>query len=171
MIIAICCTDLHWGIGKNNGLLFRLKGDMELFKQTTINSIVVMGENTLLSFPKQKPLPHRVNIVLCPEGHEYEDCICIHDFEQLVKVVKILSTEFNVFIVGGGMMYKSMLPYCDRVIVNKVEAVDDEATVFFPNLDLDARFEVKKRFDIVEDSGYKTKLYIYQKRQNRNNIV
>lgn len=164
MIKSICCVDRKWGLGKNNGLLFKLKGDMEFFKQTTMNSIVVMGENTLLSFPNQKPLPHRVNIVLCPEGHEYEGCICLHDFEQLVKFIQLLAKEYNVFVIGGGRMYKSMLPYVEEAIVNFVNAEDPEATVFFPNLDLDSRFEVKENFDIVEDSGYQTILYVYRRK-------
>lgn len=163
MIKSICCVDHNWGLGKNNGLLFKLKGDMELFKKTTMNSIVVMGENTLLSFPKQKPLPHRVNIVLCPEGHEYEDCICFHDFEQMLKFIKILAKEYDVFVIGGGMMYKSMLPYVEQATVNKVDAEDKEATVFFPNLDEDKNFHLAGIGAEIDDNGYTTQLHIYER--------
>ena len=140
MIKAIVAAGKNWEIGKKNGLLFKLPHDMQIFKEKTLNRIVVMGENTLLSFPKSKPLKNRVNIVLCPEGHEYEDCICIHDFEQVVRFVKILAKQYDVFVIGGGMMYKSMLPYCDEVIVNKVDAEDSEAMAFFPNMDINKDF-------------------------------
>ena len=56
MIISILNCDKEYGIGKKNGLLFELKEDMRYFRKTTLNHVVAMGENTLLSFPNQKPL-------------------------------------------------------------------------------------------------------------------
>jgi dihydrofolate reductase len=92
--------------------------------------------------------------VLCPEGHEYENCICFHNFEQMVKFVQVLAKEYDVFVIGGGMMYKSMLPYYDEVIVTKVLSTDPEATVFFPNLDKDVNFEEIDRTDNMKDENY-----------------
>jgi dihydrofolate reductase len=154
VIKGIVAVGENWEIGKNNGLLFSLKKDMQHFKTTTMNKIVVMGENTLLSFPGGRPLKNRVNIVLCPEGHEYENCICFHNFEQMVKFVQVLAKEYDVFVIGGGMMYKSMLPYYDEVIVTKVLSTDPEATVFFPNLDKDVNFEEIDRTDNMKDENY-----------------
>ena len=57
MIISILSCDNKWGIGKKNGLLFKLPKDMKFFKETTLNHFVALGENTLLSFPNKKPLP------------------------------------------------------------------------------------------------------------------
>ena len=90
-----------------------------------------MGENTLLSFPKAKPLKNRVNIVLCSEGHEYEDCICYHSFKDLVKDLKIISKKFDVYIIGDAMFYKSMLPFYDKIYLTKVNACYEDATAFF----------------------------------------
>lgn len=169
MINAIVCADSNWGIGKKNGLLYNIKADMEFFKLNTRNSIVVMGENTLLSFPGSKPLKDRVNIVLCPEGHEYKGCICLHNFDQLVNFVKILAKQYEVWVIGGGMMYKSMLPYYDRVLVTKVDNIDSEATVFFPNLDETGEFDCyclnhpSKDYFISED-GLKYKFMCYERK-------
>ena len=63
MINAIVCVDNNWAIGKNNGLLFNIKADMKYFRETTKNTVVCMGENTLLSLPGSKPLKNRVNVV------------------------------------------------------------------------------------------------------------
>ena len=65
---AILHCDKKWGIGKKNDLMFRLPKDMKFFRSTTLNKVVVMGSNTLLSFPNGKPLPKRTNIVLWPGG-------------------------------------------------------------------------------------------------------
>ncbi len=53
---AIVVVDKKWGIGKNNDLLFKLPEDMKYFRQKTLNKIVVMGSNTLKSFPDGKPV-------------------------------------------------------------------------------------------------------------------
>ena len=160
MIIGIVCVDKNWGIGKNNDLLFHLKKDMQFFRQTTADSIVFCGYNTLLSFPGSKPLKGRSTICLCPEEVNRDDCYCIHNFEEAVKLVKELSKTHDVFVIGGAMLYQSMLPYYDKVYVNKVDA-DGEATVFFPNLDENTDFEVSYTDNIEEDNGYNTQFVVY----------
>jgi dihydrofolate reductase len=169
MIIGVVAVDKNWGIGRLNKdtgkgeLLFKLKKDMEFFKNTTMDSIVFLGWNTLLSFPGGKPLKHRSTICLCPEGIEREDCFCIHDFEKAVQLVKELAKTQNVWVIGGGMLYRSMLPYYDKVYVNKVDA-DGEAEVFFPNLDEYPDYEPYQFLPIIEDEGYKTQLVVYTRK-------
>ena len=160
MITGIVCTDRNWGIGKKNDLLFHLKKDMQFFKQQTSDSIVVCGYNTLLSFPGSKPLKGRSTICLCPQEVERDDCYCIHDFDEMVKLVKELAKTKVVWIIGGAMLYQSMLPYYDKVFVNKVDA-DGGADTFFPNLDECDHLQLEKVLPVVEDEGYKTTLHIY----------
>ena len=162
MICGIVCVDQNWGIGRKNDLLFHLKKDMKFFKLQTSDSVVFCGYNTLLSFPGGKPLKGRSTICLCPDGVERDDCYCIHDFEQAVKLVKELAKTTVVWVIGGAMLYKSMLPYYDSVYVNKVYA-NGEAEVFFPNLDTYDGMSLYKVFPEVEDEGYLTKLHIYTK--------
>jgi dihydrofolate reductase len=162
MIIGIVCTDRNWGIGKKNDLLFHLKKDMAWFKAQTSGSIVFCGYNTLLSFPGSKPLKGRSTICLCPEDIERDDCFCIHDFDTAVRLVKELAKTKNVYVIGGAMLYKSMLPYYDEVFVNRVDA-DGEAEVFFPNLDENTDYEAKQILPAVEDEGYITQLVIYKR--------
>lgn len=171
MIKAIVCCSNSWAIGKNNGLLFSLKEDMKLFRETTKNKIVVCGENTLKSFPGSKPLKGRTTLVLAPVGHEYDDCITYHDFDKLVHDVKLLSITNDVFVIGGGMMYKSMLPYYDEVIVNKVDADDLEATVFFPDLDKYDNLRLSSVLEPVLDNNYLTRVHIYTRLNTEATLV
>jgi dihydrofolate reductase len=164
MIIGIVAVDRNWGIGKKNDLLFHLKKDMQFFRQTTAASIVVCGYNTLLSFPGGKPLKGRSTICLCPEEVERDDCFCIHDFDEAVKLVKEISKTTNVYVIGGAMLYKSMLPYYDEVYVNKVDA-DGEAEVFFPNLNEYDGLKIFKQLPEIEDEGYQTRIHIYTKNE------
>ena len=160
MIIGICCVDNKWGLGKKNDLLFHLKKDMQFFKQQTSDSIVVCGYNTLLSFPGGKPLKGRSTICLCPEEVERDDCFCVHDFEQMVKLVKELAKTKNVYIIGGAQTYASFLQYYDQVFVTKVDA-DGEAEVFFPNLDENTEFIGKPIGDSTQDGDYTIRFWKY----------
>lgn len=166
MIVAIGAVAKDWAIGKKNGLLFRLPNDLKFYREQTEKSIVVMGYNTLLSLPKQKPLKNRITFILCSEGREPENCIVYHDLNKLVKDLKILSTQYTIYVSGGAMLYKSLLPYCDVCLINHIDATDPEATAFFPNLDKDENFEVFYTGDIVEDNGYNTQLVEYHRKNN-----
>lgn len=162
MIVGIVCVDENWGIGKKNDLLFHLKRDMEFFKRETCGKVVFCGYNTLLSFPGSKPLKGRSTICLCPEEIERDDCYCVHDFNEAVKLVKEIAKTQNVYVIGGAMLYQSMTQYMDEVFVNKVYA-DGQAEVFFPNLDEHPDFKVYYADEVVEDEGYQTQLVIYAK--------
>lgn len=160
MINGIVCVDKNWAIGKNNDLLFHLKKDMQFFREKTTYSIVVMGENTLLSLPGRKPLKNRINIVLCPEEHEYPGFVCFHDFDELIKQLKVLDCE--IYVIGGGMLYKAMLPYYDKIYVTKVQA-DGNGTVFFPNLDLNKSFVITEESADIEDNSYTINFCTYER--------
>ena len=167
MISEIVAAAEDWAIGKKNGLLFNLKKDMEWFRHMTINTIVVCGLNTLRSFPGGKPLKDRSTIVLCPEGTELpENVIEYNNFDKLVHDLKVLSTTQRIYIIGGAMMYKSMLPYVDRVYVTKVAATDPEAEVFFTNMDEQEDFEIDYTGSEIEDNGYQTKLVVYTRKKD-----
>ena len=160
MINVIVCVDKNWGIGKNNDLLFNLKEDMKFFREKTKDKIVFCGYNTLLSFPGSKPLKNRSTIVLCPKEVERDDCFCVHDFDEAVRLLKELSKTQEVFVIGGAMVYRSMLPYYDRVYVTKVDACDEEATAFFPNLDKE-NFKVIEESEVKKENSFNFKFILY----------
>lgn len=164
MIRSIVAVDKKWGIGKKNDLLFNLPLDMKFFRQTTAGTTVCMGYNTLLSFPGGKPLPKRKNIVLCPVGIEREDAVMVHSLDDMLSAIK--SEECDVYVIGGAMFYKTMLPYCEEVLVTKVDA-DGEAEVFYPNLDENANFECVYESEVQETNGYNIKFTTYK----NNNVT
>ena len=162
MIISILNCDKKYGIGKRNGLLFHLPLDMKYFRETTKGHVVVMGENTLLSFPNSKPLPNRTNIVLSQDkDHEYEGVINVHDFEQFINMMKEYGKKETVFVIGGASIYSQTLPYVDMVYLTKVDA-DGEAEVFFPNLDENKSFVCIDEGTPINDNGYMIRFTKYK---------
>lgn len=133
----IVAVDKKWGIGKNNGLLFDLKLDMKHFVEHTNGKVVVMGANTLRSLPNGMPLKNRINIVLNPSGDIFDAInkgyILTTSLDELLEQV-YAQKDNEVYVIGGAMMYHTLLPYCDTAYITKVDS-DGEATVFFDNLD------------------------------------
>lgn len=153
---SIVAVDEKWGIGRRNGLLFDIKADMRHFVQHTCGKTVVMGSNTLLSLPGGMPLKNRVNIVLNPEGDERDaqtkGYILTRSVPELLKKVSEYPAD-DVYVVGGAMLYRTLLPYCDEAIVTKVRA-DGDAEVFYENLDKLPEWSLSEESEPVEDSGY-----------------
>ena len=159
MIYAIVHVDNEWGIGKNNDMMFSLPKDMKFFRETTIGHTVVMGGNTLRSFPGQKPLKNRVNIVLS-RGQVRDDCIIVRDYEQLKAEMKRRENE-DIYVIGGGEVYKTLLPYCHGALVTKVDAKGG-AQVFFPNLDKMENFTCVDEGSWIEDNGLRIRFTRYE---------
>lgn len=147
---AIVAVDEKWGIGKNNDLLFSIPADMKFFRETTLGKVVVMGSHTLKSFPNGNPLKNRTNIVLSTTI-ERDDCIVCKDLPSLLQTIKSYNPE-DVFVIGGAMLYKTLLPYCTEVLVTKVNA-DGGAEVFFENLDALDNWKCVSVSEPIETNG------------------
>lgn len=157
---AILHCDKKWGIGKNNDLMFKLSKDMRFFRETTTGKVVVMGSNTLASFPGGKPLPNRTNIVLFPGGDKRDDCLIVGSLDELFAEIAKYPPD-DVFVIGGAMMYRTLLPYCTEVILTKVDA-DGGAEVFFENLDKLDDWVVTDEGEPIDDNGYSIRFTTYK---------
>lgn len=157
---AIVAVDKKWGIGKKNDLLFSLPLDMKFFREKTLNKVVIMGSNTLKSFPGGNPLKNRTNVVLFPGGEKRNDCIIVDSMDELRAELKKYDPE-DVFVIGGAMFYKTMLPYCSEVFVTKVDA-DGGAEVFYENLDKAEGFRCVFESETQETNGYNIKFTTYK---------
>ncbi len=165
MIRAIVHADREWGIGRGNDMMFSLPKDMKFFRESTMGHTVVMGGKTLRSFPGQKPLKNRVNVVLS-RGQVCDECVLVRSYEELKKELKARENE-EIYIIGGGELYKELLPYCHEALVTKVDAVGG-AEVFFPNLDIHPDFICVDEGEPVEDNGYTVRFTRYQNQKVRN---
>ena len=157
---AILHADREWGIGKGNSLMFKIPADMKFFKETTTGNVVVMGSNTLKSLPDGNPLKDRINIVLYPDGEKRQDCTVVNSLEELFTEIKKYDVD-KVFVIGGAMMYATLLPYCSEVLVTKVDAVGG-ADVFFENLDNNKNFRLIYESEPVETNGFKIRFTTYK---------
>lgn len=159
MIRAIVHADRKWGIGKNNDMMFSLPKDMKFFRETTSGHTVVMGGNTLRSLPNAKPLKNRVNIVLSRD-HVCDECVMTRSMAELKAEMKKRENE-EIYVMGGGAIYKELLPYCDEALVTKVDA-DGGADTFFPDLDENENFTCVYESDPIDDNGLTIRFTTYK---------
>ena len=156
---AIVAVDKKWGIGKDNDLLFSIPEDMKFFRTTTSGKVVVMGANTLRSFPGGNPLKNRTNIVLSTTIKR-DDCVVVDSLDKLLSEIKKYPKD-EIYLIGGARLYKTLLPYCEKVLVTKVDA-DGGAQVFFDNLDENENFKCVFESETLETNGYKIKFTTYE---------
>ncbi len=145
----IAAADAKWGIGKDNRLLVSIPADMKFFREMTTGHTVVMGRRTLESFPGSRPLKGRKNIVLTSSDSLKADGLwTVHSAEELMTLLSedpAFAGE-EVFCIGGGSIYRLLLPYCDTAYITRIDHVY-EADTFFPDLESDPEWELVQESD------------------------
>ena len=164
MYSAIVAVDNNWGIGYNGDLLISIPDDLKNFKKLTTGHTVVMGLNTWNSLPK-KPLPNRLNVVIEPLDDWYYENHTLHmDLNTFIRRFKSLDQSKEIFIMGGGSIYKQLIPYCNRVYVTKIYKDFDNVDTFFPNLDETGEWVGKPIGDLLTYNDITYQYWVY----NRN---
>ena len=108
-----------WGIGAGGTQPVALSADRKFFRETTKGACVIAGRKTLGDFPGGKPLPNRVNVVISRGEVNMEGVIVCHSPEEAAEVTRQYP---RVMVIGGGSIYRQMLPFCDTAYITKVHA-------------------------------------------------
>lgn len=148
-----------WGIGRDGTQPIALTADRKFFRETTRGAMVIVGRKTLADFPGGKPLPNRVNVVLTRQDTNMEDALICHSPQEAVELAK---TAQRAMVIGGGSIYKQMLPYCDTAYITKVHT-QPESDTFFPNLDEDPQWELAQVFQKGEENGIAFEMCLYKR--------
>lgn len=130
----IAAVDKNWAIGYKNRLLVNIPADMRFFRDETAGKVVIMGRNTLESFPGGLPLKNRRNIVIASEqDYRVKDATSVNSIEAALEEVKNCRSE-DIYVIGGASIYEQLLPYCNVAHITKIDYAY-AADAYFPNLD------------------------------------
>ena len=138
-----------WGIGCCGTQPIALSADRKFFREQTRGAMVIVGRRTIADFPGQKPLPGRINVALTRQNIEIPGFTVCHCPEEAVELAK---TAQRAMVIGGGSIYRQMLPYCDTAIITKVHCTTDCDT-YFPNLDEDPAWKIAEVLQSGEENG------------------
>lgn len=149
-----------WGIGRDGTQPIALTADRKFFRQETKGAMVIAGRRTIADFPGGKPLPGRVNVAVsrnCTEIPGFTVCKSPAEAAELAK------TAERAMVIGGGSIYRQMLPYCDKAIITKVH-VTPESDTYFPNLDADPQWELVETLQSGEENGIGYEMCVYRRK-------
>lgn len=128
----IAAVDRNGAIGKDQTLPFKLPSDLKHFKKTTAGGVLIMGRKTFESLPGI--LPGRPHWVLSrrrpgavPAGVRFFSSV-----RELLMVAMHTPVETKFWVIGGGEIYKLLLPYVHEIILSEVEAFVKGADTYFP---------------------------------------
>lgn len=117
-------------IGVNNQLPWHLPADLLYFKQLTSSHSIIMGRKTFESIGR--PLPKRRNIVITSnKDYSVEGIECV---PSLHEALHACAGEQEVFIIGGGMIYKESIALATKLYITRVHTRIEDGTAFFPEL-------------------------------------
>lgn len=146
---AIVCVSKSWGIGRDGALLFLISDDHKRFRSLTVGKTVILGHKTLDTFPGDRPLKDRRNIVLSHRDLDIPGAEIAHSFDEAAAL-----GGDDAIVIGGASVYMALLARCDRVYVTKVDA-DPDADSFFPNLDDNPDWRIDSESEVFEENGLK----------------
>lgn len=137
-------------IGRNNTLPWRLRADLQQFKQRTLGSPVIMGRKTWESLGR--PLPGRQNIVISSQANYAAEGARV--VSGLQAAIADCSNAPQVFVIGGAQIYTEALDLADVLWVSEIDA-EIEGDASFPDIDAGQFQEVgREHFAANEHNEY-----------------
>lgn len=125
-IALIVAHDPNLVIGKEGTLPWHYSEDLKYFKRITMGHPIVMGRGVFEEL-NEKPLPGRENIVLS-RSKAYDH---VPSFNSIPAALEYLKGNDLVFIIGGGEVYRQLLPDADKLFVTEIHE-PFEGDTFFP---------------------------------------
>ena len=135
-LILIAAVGESNELGKNGDLPWHLPDDFKYFKETTTGHPMIMGRKTFDTFPR--PLPNRQHVIISRN----KNCMVVHSLDAALDAV---SESAQVFVIGGGEIYKQALPLATRIELTRVHGTF-EADTYFPQIDSEKWVQVRSTF-------------------------
>ena len=151
-----------WGIGRDGTQPIALSADRKFFRETTRGAMVIVGRRTIADFPGQKPLPGRGNVALSRNADEIPGFTLCRSPEEAAELAK---TVQRAMVIGGGSIYRQMLPFCDTAYITKVH-VTPESDTYFPNLDADDDWYLAETLLSGDENGIAYEMLLYKRRES-----
>lgn len=126
LIVAISKNNV---IGNNGIMPWKIKGEQKRFKELTTGKTIIVGRKSFQEIGK--PLPNRKTIIISTtENIVTDNCTTV---KSLVEAFNLAKDEEEIFIAGGGQVYKEALPYADKIYITIIDKIV-EGNVYFPEI-------------------------------------
>lgn len=127
MIVSLVVAMAENGvIGRAGGLPWHLPDDLKHFKKLTLDHTVIMGRRTYDEV--KRPLANRRNVVISRSPDFRPHGVTV--VPSLAEALALGATEEEVFVIGGGEIFRLALPRADRLYLTVVHATVEGDTRF-----------------------------------------
>lgn len=169
MLSAVVAIGNNNVIGGNNGLLWHLPADLKKFKEITMtgSKTMIMGRKTFESLPGV--LPGRKHIVLTNNTDFHVDNENVKVVYSIEALKPYIESPEEYFVIGGGQIYKLLMPYTSKMYITRVYG-DFEGDTYFPEWN-EEEWEVVDEVEGIRDEKNKLphKLITYLKKKDISN--
>lgn len=150
IISLIAAIDNNNTIGYNGDMLCYIPSDLKRFKEITSGHAVIMGRKTFESLPNGA-LPNRRNIVITRNcNYKCSNCATA---DSLSSALKLCKNESEVFVIGGGEIYREAMDRADKLYITHINHSFDKSDAFFPEINLnDWQIKIREEHDNKEDN-------------------
>jgi dihydrofolate reductase len=146
-ITLLAAVGANLVIGRDGHMPWHLPEDLARFKATTMGHTMVMGRKTYDAIGRALP-GRRMIVITRQQGWHAPSVEAAHSLPEALA----LAGPTNVFVIGGGEVYRQAMPFADRMMLTEIEQ-SPEGDVFFPTFDLslwhETAREKKVGFDFV----------------------
>lgn len=130
-ITLIAAVAENNALGKDNQMIWHLPDDFKRFRQLTTGHHIIMGRKTFESLPGM--LSNRTHVIITRQtDYKYEGCIVVNSLDEALAACP---QNEEVFIIGGGEIYKQAIDKADKIELTQVYGTSPEADAFFPEID------------------------------------
>ena len=169
IVSAIVAATENWVIGRDNEIPWYLSNDFKYFKRTTLHHHIIMGRKTYASIGR--PLPKRTNIILTRNPfYVIQNCVMAHSIQDALEIAYD-NGEQEVFIIGGGNIYKESLSFLDKIYLTIVHT-EMEGDTFFPRL-IEEEWEListSERQESNEKNDFEHTFCVYHRKNKINKL-
>ena len=142
-ISIIVAVDKNNGIGRKGDQLAYISGDLKRFKALTTGHTIIMGRKTFEALPKGA-LPNRRNVVITRQKNYHPEKCDV--FNSVEDALNSCSEKEELFIIGGGEIYNTFLPFTGRIYLTVIDHAFDGVDTFFPELS-------EKEWEVIEEEA------------------
>ena len=146
-------------IGKQGGIPWDIKEDLNFFREKTLNAPIIMGRATYESIGRA--LPNRLNIVMTRSPRNIEGIVETASVQEALEKASKYKNTSEVFVIGGENIYKIFLPIANRMIITEVELEVEDGDTFFPEWNVDEWKELSR--DRRKENGIRFNFVSYKR--------
>lgn len=151
-------------IGKDNSLVWHLPSDLKRFKEITLSEskTIIMGRKTFEALPYV--LPGRKHIILTRNKNYKVENEAVRIINDIASLKPMIEAEEEFFVIGGGEIYKLLMPYAKKLYLTIIHE-NFSGDTFFPDYKIFQWNIIKKQEGVYDENNQHKNTFLILERK------